>query len=151
MPMIGSPLVASRPEPVRAVRVPERVKQAIVTMVETGADFVSAGKQHGVTAQMMRRWLGRAECISYLRKQRAQFRTVACAGNEACLVSIRDGVDGNQMARVAAVKVLAGLENDEVARPSNAPSPGVTIVIRHAAEPMPPRDITPANPLIEAD
>jgi hypothetical protein len=66
--MFGTPVVASRPEPTRAARIPEKVRLAITDMVELGDDFVSAGKRHSVTAQMMRRWLGRAECISFLRK-----------------------------------------------------------------------------------
>ena len=147
MPMIGSPLVASRPEPVRAVRVPERVKQAIVTMVETGADFVSAGKQHGVTAQMMRRWLGRAEAIAFLRQARSRFRQSACAANEAYLVAIRSG--DNSAAAVHAIRTLEQLADNEVTRPSNVPQPGIQIVIRHApAEPRPAApivDITPSK------
>src|SRR6516165_9649837 len=146
VPMIGSPLVASRPEPVRAARVPERVKQAVVTMVETGASFVDAGKQHGVSAQMMRRWLGRPECIAFLRKQRAQFRAAACAANEAFLVAIRSG--DNSMAAVHAIRALEQLADNEVTRPSNMPSPGVTIVIR---QPIDPRDITPAKVIDAGD
>ena len=106
MPMIGSPLVASRPKPMRPVRIPEAVKLAITDMVELGDDFIAAGKRHGVKAQVMRRWLGRGECIAFLRKERSRFRQSACAQNEACLVQIRDAVDGNQMARVAAIKTL---------------------------------------------
>jgi hypothetical protein len=124
--MIGSPLVASRPAPVRPARVPERVKQAIVTMVETGADFVAAGQQHGVSAHMMRRWLGRSEAIAYLRKQRAQFRAAACAANEAFLVAIRGG--DNSMAAVHAIRALEQLA-DKVARPSTAPQPGIRLTI----------------------
>jgi len=145
MPMFGTPVVSSRPEPVRAARVPDRVKQAVVTIVETGADFVSAGKRHGVTAQMMRRWLGRPECIAFLRKQRAQFRAAACAANEAFLVAIRSG--DNSMAAVHAIRALEQLADNEVARPSNTPGPGVTIVIRQAKEPI---DITPSPKVIEA-
>jgi hypothetical protein len=130
MPMIGSPLVASRPAPVRAARVPQAIRAAITTMVEEGEDFVSAGKRHGVTAQMMRRWLGRSEAITYLRKERARFRLSACAANEAYLVAIRAG--DNSAAAVHAIRTLEQLADTEVARPSNSPSPGVTIVIRHA-------------------
>ena len=82
MPMFGTPVLASRPESVRAARVPEKVRLAITTMVEEGEDFISAGKRHGVTAQMMRRWLGRAEAISFLRAARSRFRQSACAANE---------------------------------------------------------------------
>ena len=140
MPMIGSPLVASRPEPVRAVRVPEKVRLAILDMVELGDDFVSAGKRHGVTAQMMRRWLGRSAAISYLRKERARFRQSVCAQNEFTLAQIRDDRDGNQMARVHAVRAVEQLTDNEVARPSNAPQSGIQIVIRHEPAPI---DITP--------
>jgi hypothetical protein len=130
--MIGSPIVASRPKPVRAARVPEAVKLAIIDMVELGDDFVSAGRRHAVSAQMMRRWLGRAEAISFLRKERSRFRQSVCAQNEFVLAEIRNDRDGDQMARVHAVRALEQLADTEVARPSNAPSPGVTIVIRHA-------------------
>jgi hypothetical protein len=130
MPMIGSPLVASRPAPMRPVRLPQAVRDAITTMVEEGEDFVSAGKRHGVTAQMMRRWLGRSEAISFLRETRKRFRQCACAANESYLVAIRSG--DNSMAAVRAIQVLEQISDSEIARPSSAPSPGVTIVIREA-------------------
>jgi hypothetical protein len=143
MPMIGSPLAASRREPARAVRLPEAVKRVILSMIEGGIDFISAAKQHGVQPQTMRRWLGRAECISYLRKRRAQFRATICAQNEAVLAQIRDTSDGNQMARVAAIKTLEQLEDTATSKPSNAPTPGVTIKIIHQAPQPAPIDVTP--------
>ena len=109
MPMFGTPVVASRREPARAVRLPEGVRLAIIDMIELGDDFISAGKRHGVKAQVMRRWLGRAECISFLRKERARFRQSVCAQNEFVLAEIRDDSDGNQMARVHAVRARATL------------------------------------------
>ena len=145
MPMFGTPVLASRPESVRAARVPEKVRLAITTMVEEGEDFISAGKRHGVTAQMMRRWLGRAEAIGFLRKERSRFRLSACAANEAYLVSIRSG--DNSAAAVHAIRTLEQLADNEVVRPSNIVSPGVTIVIRQAPESA-PRDITPRPPQI---
>ena len=149
MPMFGTPVVASRPEPVRAARVPKAVKLAIVDIVELGDDFVAAGKRHGVTAQMMRRWLGRSEAISFLRAARSRFRLSACASNEAYLVAIRAGE--NSAAAVHAIRTLEQLADNEVARPSNAVSPGVTIVIRQAPESA-LRDITPRPPqILEAD
>jgi transposase-like protein len=146
MPMFGTPLVSSHPEPVRVVRIPESVKRAIVTMVESGADFVSAGKRHGVKPQTMRRWLGRAECITFLRKERTRFRQSVCAQNEYVLAQIRDDNDGNQMARVRSIQVLEGL--DEAAAPwrsGDATSPGITIQIVN----NPPVE-KPAGPVIDA-
>jgi hypothetical protein len=130
MPMIGSPLVAARPDRVRPVRLPEPVKAVITAMVEEGLDWAIAARQHNVQLQRMRKWFGRPECISYLRKMRAQFRSVACAGNEAYLVAIRRG--DNSAAAVHAIRTLEQLENAEIVRPSNAPGPGIQIVIRHA-------------------
>jgi hypothetical protein len=150
MTMIGSPLVASRPEPVRAIRVPEKVRLAITDMVELGDDFVSAGKRHGVSAQMMRRWLGRSEAISFLRKERSRFRQSVCAQNEFVLAEIRNDRDGNQMARVHAVRALEQLADTEVARPSTAPTPGITLVI-HQPQSAPIVDITLAKVIDAGD
>ena len=150
MPMFGTPVVSSRPEPARAARVPERVKQAIVTMVESGASFVAAGKQHGVTAQMMRRWLGRAECISFLRQERSRFRQSVCAQNEAFLVAIRGG--DNSMAAVRAIQVLEGLdEQGSLRRVGSEQTPGIVLKIVNVAQPAPIVDITPRQPLINVD
>jgi hypothetical protein len=148
MPMFGTPVAASRREPARAVRLPEGVKLAIIEMVETGADFISAAKSNGLQPQTMRRWLGRAECISFLRRERARFRATVCAQNEAILAQIRDDRDGNQMARVHAIKTLEQLDEDTPLRRSGEVTPGVTIVIRgdgisrQAPQPA-PIDITP--------
>jgi hypothetical protein len=148
MPMIGSPIAASRRTPSRAVRLPESVKLAIIEMIETGADFISAAKANGLQPQTMRRWLGRAECINFLRKERARFRATVCAQNEAVLAEIRDDREGNQMARVHAVRALEQLADSEVAKPSSAPSPGVTIRIINQQPQQAPIDVTPMPPRI---
>jgi hypothetical protein len=128
MPMFGTPVVASRSESVRAARVPEKVRLAIIDMVELGDDFVSAGKRHGVTAQMMRRWLGRAAAIGLLRKERARFRATVCAQNEAYLVAIRSG--DNSMAAVRAIQVLEGLdEGASLRRAGGEQTPGIVLKI----------------------
>ena len=138
MPMFGTPVVASRPEPVRAVRIPEGVRLAIIDMVELGDDFVLAGKRHGVKAQVMRRWLGRAECISFLRKERSRFRQSACAANEAYLVAIRSG--DNSMAAVRAIQVLEGLDEQGLLRRAGElpTTPGITLnIIAAPSQPEP--------------
>jgi len=150
MPMFGTPVAASRREPARAVRLPEGVRLAIIDMVELGDDFISAGKRHGVKAQQMRRWFGRAECISFLRKERARFRATVCAQIEAVLASIRDDRDGNQVARVNAIKVLEQLDV-EPGRAADLPSPGIVLKIVNVVPQPAPIDVTPAKaPLIDA-
>jgi len=159
MPMFGTPIAASRREPARAVRLPEGVRLAIIEMVETGADFINAAKSNGLQPQTMRRWLGRAECIRFLRKERARFRATVCAQNEAILAQIRDDCDGNQMARVHAIKTLEQLDEDaSLRRSGELPTPGVTIRIVNVV-PQPafgnvtPVDITPrpSSQIIDAD
>jgi hypothetical protein len=136
MPMFGTPVLASRPESVRAARVPQAVKLAIVDMVELGIDFVAAGKQHGVSAQMMRRWLGRAEAITFLRQERSRFRQSACAQNEAFLVAIRGG--DNSMAAVRAIQVLEGLdEQGSLRRVGSEQTPGIVLKIVNINAGMP--------------
>lgn len=120
-------------------------------MVEEGLDFVSAGRQHGVQAQRMRKWLGRPEAIRFLRAERSRFRQCACAGNEAHLVAIRGGE--NSAAAVHAIRTLEQLSDNEIARPSNAPSPGIVLRVVNLvqdAKARPTIDVTPAKlPLID--
>jgi hypothetical protein len=153
MPMFGTPIAASRREPARAVRLPEVVRLAIIEMVETGADFISAAKSNGLQPQTMRRWLGRAECINFLRKERARFRATVCAQNEAVLAQIRDDRDGNQMARVHAIKTLEQLDEDaSLRRSGELPTPGVTIRILNVVPSAASVDVkpSPAPQIIDA-
>jgi DNA-binding SARP family transcriptional activator len=128
---------------------PEGVRLAIIDMIETGADFISAAKSNGLQPQTMRRWLGRAECISFLRQERARFRQSVCAQNEAVLAEIRDDREGNQMARVHAVRALERLDEQEtMRRPGDMQTPGVTIRIVNVVPQPAPIDITPRSPQI---
>jgi hypothetical protein len=144
MPMFGTLIAASRREPARAVRLPEGIKRVIIEMVETGADFISAAKSNGLQPQTMRRWLGRAECINFLRKERARFRATVCAQNEYVLADIRDHAL-NSMSRVHAIRTLEQLADSEVAKRSNAPSPGVCIrILSVTSVPEPPPKVIDA-------
>lgn len=117
-------------------------------MIEAPTDFITAAKANGVQPRIMRRWLHRPEAIAFLRRERARFRASICAANEAVLAEIRDKGE-NAMARVRAVQVLEGIEDSQVAKPSNAPAPGVTVrivnVVQSPAQP-PTIDITPTPP-----
>jgi hypothetical protein len=153
--MFGTPIAASRREPARAVRLPEGVRLAIIDMIELGDDFISAGKRHGVKPQVMRRWLGRAEAISFLRKERARFRQSVCAQNEAYLVAIRGG--DNSMAAVRAIQVLEQLDETPAHRAGELPSsPGIvlniisTTPLETAPQPQRAIDITPKQ-IIDAE
>ena len=67
------------------------------------------------------------------------------------LCSLRDQ-DENKNAAVAVAKALEQISDEQLlARSSNAPSPGVTIVIRHARADDVPIDITPAKVIDAGD
>ena len=66
------------------------------------------------------------------------------------LCDLRDQNE-NKNAAVAAAKVLEQISDAEVAKPSNAVSPGVTIVIRHARADDVPIDVTPKPQIVDAE
>jgi hypothetical protein len=91
----------------------------------------------------MRRHLNTPQVVAFIRKQRSAFRAAVCSGNEFVLQEIRDNAE-NAMARVRAVQVLEGLDEEaSLRRPGEVTAPGITIVIREA-----PIDITPKAPQI---
>jgi hypothetical protein len=110
----------------------------VLMMIYEGVDFVTAGRANGIQPDHARRWMHRPELTAFLRRERAVFRQAVCAQNEAVLASIRDERDGNQMARVAAVKCLEGLDAEAAARQPGSPSPGVTIRILNQVAVAPP-------------
>jgi hypothetical protein len=132
---ISTPVAASgsRSPAERSRRIPQPVRAACVMMVEEAVDFVAAAKANNLRPDTMRRWLHRPEVISFLRRERAAFRQAVCAPNEAVLAQIRDNKEGNQMARVHAIKTLEQLEEEASARRGSIdrPSPGVVIHIVH--------------------
>jgi hypothetical protein len=133
----GSRSPTARPRPI-----PAAVRSACQAMVHDGIGFIDAAKANGLKPDTMRRWLHRSEVVGLLRRERAAFRVAICAANEAVLASIRDDRDGNQMARVHAVKTLEGLDAEAVARQPGAATPGVVINILPAPTP-PVVDVTP--------
>jgi hypothetical protein len=143
---ISTPIAASGHLPKRETRVPKHVKTAILAMIEDGCDFIAAARLVGLKPDSMRRWLGRAETLSYLREQRKRFRASVCAGNEYALAEIRDTAE-NSVARVNAVKVLEQIdENADPRHASNTIVPGVTLRIVNVVAPSAQRptiDVTP--------
>jgi hypothetical protein len=148
--MPETPLACSAPRSPteRPKPIPAAVRQACVTMVHEGITFVAAAALHGLKPDRLRRALHRPEVILLLRRERAAFRAAVCAANEAVLASIRDEREGNQMARVHAIRTLEGLDEGAVARLPGSPSPGVTIrIVNQVAvspEPSAPSRVLPS-------
>jgi hypothetical protein len=129
--MHNPPLASTSPRSpsLRPRPIPAAVRSACQAMVHDGIGFIDAAKANGLKPDTMRRWLHRPEVVGLLRRERAAFRAAVCAANEAVLASIRDEREGNQMARVHAIRTLEGLDAEAGSRQPGAVTPGVTINI----------------------
>jgi hypothetical protein len=138
----------SRSPTARLQPIPAAVRSACQAMVHDGIGFIDAAKANGLKPDTMRRWLHRPEVVGLLRRERAAFRAAVCAANEAVLASIRDEREGNQMARVHAIRTLENLDEGAAARSPGTPSPGVTIrIVNQVAvspEPSAPSRLLPS-------
>jgi len=154
------PPTASGPrEPEKRPRpIPPAIRAAIVLMVHgtddvdgKPMDLVEAARLAGVTAPVLRRYLTRPAVISFLRAERRIFRESILAGTEHALRRVRDGDShSNPMARVAAARALASVEEADSGTKSLQQVTGVTIkIIQAPASPPPALDITPSARQIE--
>jgi hypothetical protein len=143
--MFSPPVRSAGREPKRSVRLPAKVKTAILLMVygdparpDELIDFIAAAKLAGVQPDNMRRWLHRPEAASLLRKERAAYRLALTAGNESALARIRDKSE-NAMAVVRSCQVLSEWDREEFIHPSGhpRPQPGLVVQIITPASPRP--------------
>jgi hypothetical protein len=148
------PIRSSSPrEPDKRPRpIPPHVKAVIHLMVwgddanpdALPLDLIAACAVVGVRPFVMRRHLDRPSTIAYLRAEERKFREAVCCGNTAALRRVRDS-SPNAMAVVASVRALGDLQAEEAGR-ADVPTPGITIVIRQAPQPI---DVTPKPSLID--
>jgi hypothetical protein len=111
-------------------------------------DFIAAAKECGIRPDQMRRYLDRPAVRALLMQERRAFRAAICASNEAALLDVRNH-SANGMARIAAVRALEQLGDDESGAPGAAASPGITIRILTApSTPEPMVDVSPVRPLL---
>ena len=144
MPLATAPSRSLEPRP---RPIPAGVKAACLMMIYEPTDFITAAKANGLKPETLRRWLHRPEVIGLLRKERAAFRAAICAGNERVLASIRDEEDGNQMARVHAIKTLEQLDTEATAHPLVPRAPGFVIIVGQSP-PLPIGQQPPAPPMM---
>jgi hypothetical protein len=144
---IGVPFAASSREPKERPReIPSRVKRACTLMIEQALDRVTAAKQVGMRPDSLRRWLRQREVLQFLRQGHDYHLATLCAANPTKLAEIRD-TSPNWTSRVQAIRTMADLgEQGSARRTTEIPTPGVTIVIRHVAEPA-AIDVTPTRAL----
>jgi hypothetical protein len=113
-------------------KVTGRLRAALTAMVWQGARRAEAAKIGGMTDHSLRAALRKPHVKSWYLAELGVLRESERPKTFHRLCDLRDQ-DENKNAAVAAAKALEQISDEQLlARSSNAPSPGVTIVIRHA-------------------
>lgn len=107
-----------------------KLKRVLDRMVWEGIPWAEAAKAENMTARGVRQALEKPHVRRYVTLQRSAFRAALSTRNETVAANIRDKEDGNQMARLGALKYLDGLDEDEnTRRPAGSVTPGVVVQI----------------------
>ena len=122
-------------------RITKRVKDAIDAIVERGIAYNEAAAESGLTTRAMRLALERPHVLSYLRGQLKVLRDARTPRNFHRLCAIADAADN--LPAVHAIRALELLSEDQAARRSDTPTPGVVLNIVHASSLVQP--ITPTK------
>lgn len=113
-------------------KVTGRLKRALDAIVWQGLDRADAAVQAGMTDHSLRTALSKPHVTRYLKEQVKVRRSAAWAKNQIALEEIRDQGESH-LARVQAVKVMHGLDADEIETTTRAKTPGIVIVVNGAA------------------
>jgi hypothetical protein len=94
--------------------------------------FLAAAAIVGIKPPIARRWVHESRVRQRLLAERRAYRAAINSGNENALRQIRDGA-ANSMSRVAAIRALENLAEDDEVRSSRGPGavtmPGLVVVI----------------------
>jgi hypothetical protein len=113
-------------------RVTGKLRKACMLLVHKGLTWQEAAQQTRYRASSMIYALNQSHVRAFIREQRDVLRTSMSGRNILVLAEVRDQTD-NQMARVAAIKVLEGEAEQALGNKANGGGqlPGFTILIRH--------------------
>lgn len=112
----------------KPLRVAGKLKTTIDAMVWEGKTWQEGAKVAGMDLRACRRALEKPHVQRYIREQRAAFRSALSTRNETVLADVRDK-SLNGMARVAAVRALDQLSDNEHVLPSRQVTPGVVVMV----------------------
>jgi hypothetical protein len=120
-------------------KVTGRLRGALLDMIWKGSRRDDAAKANNMSVHGLREALKRPHVKQFYLAELGVLRESERPRTFHRLTELRDQ-NINMNAAVSAAKVLEAISDDQLLRPNaNTPSPGVTIVIRHAAE---IRDVT---------
>ena len=114
-------------------KVTGRLRAALLDMVWKGSRRDDAAKANSMSIHGLREALRKPHVKAFYLAELGVLRESERPKTFHRLCDLRDQ-DENKNAAVAAAKVLEQISDAEVVRPSNSPTPGVTIVIRAPVE-----------------
>jgi hypothetical protein len=138
----------------RVQKIRGRLLQALTLMIwgepETGRplDWNKAAEQVGLRVRTMRLAMQKPHVRQFMAAERKHCREVIAAANPMVAKEIRDASDGNQMARLGALRWIEGDDADRVATSGRMVVPGTVVVIKNEIHPAPGVDF---ETLIEVD
>ena len=142
---LNIPAVREGPRPTKAVevrggrgavgRIGAKLKSALDLVVWNGKDAFDAAREAGMHPQAMRKALGRAHVVRYLREERQAFRESLKASNMHYAKDIRNNGE-NDAARVRVLSYIDGDTNaDGGGAGTRAVTPGIVIQIVNSPAP----------------
>jgi len=132
-------------------KVTGRLRAALLDMVWKGSRRDDAAKANSMSIHGLREALRKPHVKAFYPAELGVLRESERPKTFHRLCDLRDQ-DENKNAAVAAAKALEQISDEQLlARSSNAPSPGVTIVIRHARADDVPIDVTPKPQIVDAE
>lgn len=108
-----------------------RMKRALIAMVWENMTDNQAAVEFDLHVTSIRSALKTPQGLAFVRGEREVLLTRELARNSHALIDVRDK-SGNGNARVAAVRALEQLVEDEKRAPSHARTPGIVIMITDA-------------------
>ena len=131
-------------------KVTGRLRAALLDMVWKGSRRDDAAKANSMSIHGLREALRKPHVKAFYLGELGVLRDSERPKTFHRLCDLRDQ-DENKNAAVAAAKVLEQISDPELAKPSNLPTPGVTIRIVNVSSPPSPIDIKAAPRIIDAD
>jgi hypothetical protein len=125
-------------------KVTGRLRAALIEMVWKGSRRAEAAQAAGMTDHSLREALRKPHVKAFYLGELGTLRESTRAKNFHRLDDIAE-TSGNDMARVAAVKAMEAISDEQQTRGPASATPGITIVIRHTSEPKPAIDVTPSR------
>jgi hypothetical protein len=138
----------AKPDRSAPMRVTGRLKRALDSMIWEGLTRDQAAEAAGLTRHALYCALRKPHVLMHFRGELGTLRESTRAKNFHRLDGIAE-TSGNDMARVAAIKTMEAISDEQTNNRGSSASPGVTIRIINqvAALPSAVVDVTPMAPL----